>query len=150
SSAPAWASTRWTRWRSWWRWRSSSESASPIPSSAAPRSGASTAWWIWCSPMGRPAVSSLEEVSWAIRTATAVTRLEHVRAVRLTGPGAEGPVDAPPTSRLFLREGQMLHTLMLERSGSILADAFLCLDEEGWTLLWEGPSTEGFLAHLDA
>src|SRR5262249_46632082 len=138
------------QWRSWWRWRSSSGSASPIPSSAARRSGASTPWWIWCLPRGRPPVSSLESASWAIRTATAVTRVEHVRAVRLVGPRAEDTVEAPTTSRLFLREGQMLHTLVLEQRGSILADAFLCLDEEDWILLWEGPSVEELLVHLDA
>ena len=95
-------------------------------------------------------MSSLESASWAIRTATAVTRVEHVRAVRLVGPGAEDTVEALTTSRLFLREGQMLHTLVLEQSGYILADAFLCLDEEAWILLWEGPSVEELLVHLDA
>jgi len=95
-------------------------------------------------------MSSLEAASWAIRTANAVTRLEHVRAVRLAGPGAQDTLDALTTSRLFLREGQMLHTLMLEPGGSILADAFLCLDEEAWIFLWEGPSLEELLVHLEA
>jgi aminomethyltransferase len=84
----------------------------------------------------------------AIRTSCTVTRLEHVHALKLTGPGAVDLLDAAATSRLFVRENQLLQTLLLDASGRPFADAFLGLDEEAWLMLAEGPERSALLEHL--
>jgi aminomethyltransferase len=85
----------------------------------------------------------------AIRTSCAVTRLNHVHALRLSGPGALELLDVATTGRLFARENQMLLTLMLDDRGLPFADAFVALDEDSWILLAEGPSHPDLLAHLE-
>src|SRR5215813_2820343 len=75
--------------------------------------------------------------------------MRHVRAIELAGAGAMELLDRLTTSRLFVREGQMLHTLLLDEKANVFADAFLCLDEEAWLLLCEGPSLDELLRHLE-
>jgi len=65
----------------------------------------------------------------ALRTACAVTKLKHVRALRVSGPGALDLLDAATTSRLFVRENQLLQTLLLDGAGRPFADAFVGLDD---------------------
>jgi aminomethyltransferase len=90
----------------------------------------------------------VNEVS-AIRTSCTVTSLAHVHALKLTGPGALDLLDAATTSRLFVRENQLLQTLMLDAQARIFADAFVGLDEDGWLLFAEGPTHDALLEHLD-
>lgn len=85
----------------------------------------------------------------AMRTASTVTKLGHVHALKLGGPGALDLLDAATTSRLFARENQMLQTLMLNEDGTVFADAFVCLDEDSWVVLAEGPSRAELVAHLE-
>ena len=94
-------------------------------------------------------MSTPEEIMNALRTGVAVTRAKHVHALRLSGPGALDLLDAVTTSRLFARENQMLQTLLLDAAGSPFADAFVCLDEDSWILLAEGPSFDALRAHLE-
>jgi glycine cleavage system aminomethyltransferase T len=84
----------------------------------------------------------------AVRTASAVTRMTHVHALRLQGPGALDLLDALTTSRLFVRENQMVQTLLLDAAGVPFADAFVCLEEDAWVVLAEGPTRESLLAHI--
>ena len=84
----------------------------------------------------------------ALRTAAGVTRLDHVRALRLRGPGAVDLLDALVTSRLFIRENQMLHTLMLDEQAGVFADLFVCQEEESLLVLAEGPTPAGLLARV--
>ncbi len=84
----------------------------------------------------------------ALRTACAVARMDHVHALELTGAGALELLDAATTSRLFVRESQLLQTLMLDEQGLPFADAMVGLDEEAWLLLVEGPSLPALLQHL--
>jgi glycine cleavage system aminomethyltransferase T len=85
----------------------------------------------------------------ALRSSCAVTKLDHVHALRLSGPGAFDLLDAATTNRLFARENQMLVTLLLDARGLPFADAFACLDEDAWILFAEGPAQDALLAHLD-
>lgn len=85
----------------------------------------------------------------ALRTSVAFTRAGHVRALRVSGPGAFELLDAATSSRLFMREGQLLQTLMLCEDGTIFADVYVGQDEESLILLSEGPSTPALLAHLE-
>jgi len=94
-------------------------------------------------------VPELESMLAALRGASAVTRMTHVQAVSLGGPGALDLLDLLTSSRLFAREGQMLQTLLLDDEARIFADAFVCADEDTWVLLAEGPTPAELLAALD-
>lgn len=90
-----------------------------------------------------------EPVIRALRTACAVTKADHVHALKVGGPGALDLLDVATTSRLFARENQMLQTLMLNADGTVFADAFVCLDEDAWLVLAEGPTLRALVAHLE-
>jgi glycine cleavage system aminomethyltransferase T len=90
-----------------------------------------------------------ERMMTALRGGAAVTRVGHVNALRLKGEGVSDLVDALTTSWLFLRENQMLQTLLLDQTAQIFADAFVCLDEDSWILLAEGPSQRALIAQLE-
>src|SRR5580692_8708415 len=76
----------------------------------------------------------------ALRTTGALTRLSHVRALRFSGSGAPDVVDALTTSRVFIRENQMLNTLILDAEARPWADVLVCQDEDSLILLAEGPA----------
>lgn len=90
-----------------------------------------------------------EQTMRALRTACAVTKADHIHALRLSGPNAIDVLDGATTSRLFARENQMLQTLMLNPDGTVFADAFVCLDEDAWIVLAEGPSRAELIAYLE-
>lgn len=94
-------------------------------------------------------MTTAEERMIALRTAAAVTRTAHIHALKLSGPGALDLLDAATTSRLFARENQMLQTLLLDAQGTVFADAFVCLDEDAWILLAEGPTNGALIDHLE-
>ncbi len=94
-------------------------------------------------------MTAVEPMMVAVRTATAVTRMTHVQVLRLSGAGAHALLDAATTSRLFARENQMLQTLLLDAQGFPFADAFVCLEEDAWVLIAEGPTLPALLAHLE-
>ncbi|HUJ27311.1 MAG TPA: glycine cleavage T C-terminal barrel domain-containing protein [Myxococcales bacterium] len=86
----------------------------------------------------------------AMRTAAVATRLPHLRALRLGGPGALDLADALTSSRLFIRENQIIQTLMLDSSARVFADAFVGQDEDSLIVLAEGPTADGLRAHVEA
>jgi glycine cleavage system aminomethyltransferase T len=86
----------------------------------------------------------------ALRHASGWTWSQHVKKIRLTGEGAFDLLDEICPAHLYLREGGMLHTLFLDESGSILADVYVCCEDEDYLLLFE-EKTEGQLwDHLQA
>lgn len=56
---------------------------------------------------------------------------------RLSGPGAYAVADSLCPRELFLRDGQMMHTLLLDESARPLADLYFCADGEDYLLLAE-------------
>jgi aminomethyltransferase len=76
----------------------------------------------------------------AIRMAVALSEADHVAAVRVRGPAAFDALDRLVPARLHLRDGQMLHTLLLHPSGHPVADVYVCCDDEDFFLLAEGLS----------
>jgi glycine cleavage system aminomethyltransferase T len=84
----------------------------------------------------------------ALRGSVAMSRLDHVSHLRLRGTGVYEALDRFCTSALHLRDGQMLHTLLLDEDARCLADAYLCSDDEEFVLLAEGPSSEYLVDHL--
>ncbi len=85
----------------------------------------------------------------AVRTSATVTRMAHVHVLRWSGPGAFDLLDAVTTSRLFARENQILQTLLLDDHGAPFADALVCLEQDTWLMLAEGPTLPALLDHVE-
>jgi glycine cleavage system aminomethyltransferase T len=85
---------------------------------------------------------ALEDEIKAIRHATALSGSEGRSVFRLSGTGAQAAADRLCPRELFLRDGQMLHTLLLNERANPIADAYLCADGEDYLLICEGPGPE--------
>lgn len=82
-------------------------------------------------------MSLADEVN-AVRTGVTLASLTHVARVRVTGPDAHAAIDAVCPRQLFVHEGQMLHTLLFDAEGQILADLYVARDDDGFWLLADG------------
>ncbi len=76
----------------------------------------------------------------AIRTSVALCGSEPLVCLRVAGSDAHAALDAICPKELFIHDGQMLHTLLLDEAGEILADLYVCADDEDFLLLAEGLS----------
>ena len=76
----------------------------------------------------------------ALRMSAAVGRADHVAAVRIAGGGAFAVMNRLSPRELFVRDGQILHTLLLREDARPLADLYVCADDEDFILLAEGLS----------
>jgi len=83
----------------------------------------------------------------ALRHSAGLSRLDHVRPLRLRGDGALDLLDALTSSRLFIRENEMLQTLFLDQEARPFADVLVAQEEDAWLVLAEGPTREALLAH---
>ena len=93
---------------------------------------------------------SLQAEIEALRSASGCSRLAHVAALRLEGPDAFAVLDLVSTRPLFLREGQLCHTLFLREDAGLFADVFVCFGEDAFYVLAEGPSEAELLAYVRA
>jgi glycine cleavage system aminomethyltransferase T len=91
---------------------------------------------------------SLDEDIGAVRTGVTVATGDHVALVRVAGTGAHDLLDRVSPRPLFVRTGQMLHTVLLDPEGTPLADAYLCCDEDDYLVLAEGLSGPVLTAYL--
>jgi glycine cleavage system aminomethyltransferase T len=62
--------------------------------------------------------------------------------LRLAGRDAFAAVEAICPRELFIRDGQMLHTLLLDERAKPVADVYVCADGEDFLLICEGPDAE--------
>jgi len=92
---------------------------------------------------------TLEDQVFALRHSVAMSRLEHVRSVRLTGTRAYEAADRLFTRDLYLRDGQLSQGLLLNEDATIFADCYLGSDDEDFFFLAEGPDSEDLMAHLN-
>jgi len=74
----------------------------------------------------------------AIRTSAAFSVVEHVTSLRISGTGAFAALDRICPRKLFLRDGQMMHTLLLRDDARPLADLYVCADDQDFILFAEG------------
>lgn len=81
---------------------------------------------------------SIEAEMLALRLRCALGDMRHVTSVRVCGPLAFDALDALCPAELYLRDGQMLHTLLLRPDGTPLVDLYVCRDDEDYILLGEG------------
>jgi len=86
----------------------------------------------------------------ALRTSAALGDASHVACVRVAGAGAFATIDRLCPRELFLRDGQLLHTLLLREDGRPLADVYVCADDRAFLLLAEGLSGEALALHVRA
>ena len=84
----------------------------------------------------------------ALRRSAAWTRAGHVTCLRLEGDDAFEVLDRICPAELFLRDGRMLATLLLDEAGRVAADLCLAMDDEDFFLLLEGMSAAGFLEYV--
>ena len=84
----------------------------------------------------------------ALRTSAGVSRHDHVRLLRVTGDGAFDVIDRVTSAQLRVRDGQLLHTLMLTDEGHPMADVYVGRDDEEFFLLAEGPEAVELTAHI--
>jgi len=75
----------------------------------------------------------------AIRSSTAITQEPDLRCLRITGSGAFDALDAVCPCDIFLQDGQMKHTLLLDEKGVPFADVYVCREGENAYLLGYGP-----------
>lgn len=86
----------------------------------------------------------------AVRETVALSRLDHVRCLRVEGAGAFELLDRTCSSELYLRDGQMIQTLLLDDLAHPLADVLLARDDEAFFLLADGPAPEALGEQLAA
>jgi glycine cleavage system aminomethyltransferase T len=83
---------------------------------------------------------AIEQEIRAIRSSVALTELDQVSYLRVSGPDAFDGMDAVCPKELFIRDGQMLHTLLLDEQACVLADAYVGADDADFLLLVDGLS----------
>lgn len=84
----------------------------------------------------------------AIREGVAYSRLDDVSYIRIRGGTAYAALDALFPSALKMRDGQLLHTMLLTDDARPFADAYLCWDDEEFFILAEGPPSAVLAAWL--
>jgi glycine cleavage system T protein (aminomethyltransferase) len=89
-----------------------------------------------------------EEV-YAIRHSVAVCRMDHMRSVRVRGANVYEALDGIVPADLYVRDGQILQSLLLDESGRTFADIYLGCDDEEFLILAEGPTGGELSAHLE-
>lgn len=86
----------------------------------------------------------------AVRTSVTLADGDHVTCVRVAGAGAHALLDRVSPRPLFVRAGQMLHTVLLDDAAKPVADVYLCCDDDGYLVVAEGMSGAAPCAYLQA
>lgn len=73
----------------------------------------------------------------AIRQSAAWTWSSHMVCCRICGESAFDLLDRVCPAELYIRDGQVLHTLLLDQRAAILADIYICRDDEDFLLISE-------------
>lgn len=84
----------------------------------------------------------------ALRRRVALCVSPDVRRVRVQGPAAFDLVDRLSTRDVFVRSGQILHTLFLDAQGCAWADVHIAADDDDFLLFVEGPNPAELLTYL--
>ena len=83
-----------------------------------------------------------------IRTRVAVSDTDHA-CVQLRGPGAHELLDRVSPRPLFVRGGQMLHTVFLDEEAKPVADVYVCCDDDSYCVIAEGLDASATIAYLE-
>jgi glycine cleavage system aminomethyltransferase T len=74
----------------------------------------------------------------AVRTGVAIADGAHLAFARVVGRDAHVLLDRVSPRALFVRSGQMLHTLFLDDAAMPVADVYLCCGDDDYTIVAEG------------
>lgn len=85
----------------------------------------------------------------ALRSAVGISLLEHVVVLRIDGPGAFALLDRLSTAPLYLRDGEIRQTLLLNEAGVPVADASIASDQDGYFLLADGLAEAELLDYVE-
>lgn len=91
---------------------------------------------------------SLNDAVLALRNSVAISRLDHVHFLRVRGAAAYDALDRVCTPDLYVRDGQLLHGLLLDEDAHVFADIYIGCDDEEFFLLAEGPSAPALTDYL--
>ena len=83
----------------------------------------------------------------AVRTSAAFVEASSIVALRVRGPGAFEALDRVVAADLYVRNGHLRHTLVLDPEGHPIADCYVCNDDDEYVLLAHGMTAEA-LAEL--
>lgn len=83
----------------------------------------------------------------ALRKSAALSEMQHVSVIRVFGDDAFDALDELVAADLHVRDGEMLHSLMLHPDGAPAADVYLCADDDEFILLVEGLSATELMTH---
>ena len=85
----------------------------------------------------------------AVRTGVALTDGAHLSFARVIGRDAHVLLDRVSPRALFVRSGQMLHTLLLDDAAIPLADVYLCCGDDDYTIVAEGMTGAELARYLE-
>ncbi len=91
---------------------------------------------------------SLEADVATVRSAVALHDASHLAFARVGGVDAQQLVDRVSPRDLFVRAGQMLHTLLLDDDATPLADTYICCDEDDYLIVADGLDGAALAAYL--
>ena len=85
---------------------------------------------------------------WAVRRSVALTRADHVSALRISGEEAFEALDQQCSADLYLLDGKMCHTFLLDDEAKPVADVYVGRDDEDYLLLSEGLESEAIASRI--
>lgn len=86
----------------------------------------------------------------ALRTSAALAPGDHLACVRVRGAGAHDLVDRVSPRELFVRSGQLVHTVLLDDAALPIADVYLGCDDDDYLAIADGMTGRDLAAHLAA
>jgi len=90
----------------------------------------------------------IEQQIHAIRYSAALTEMDHMSCVRLSGEDAFDLLDHICPAELYLRDTQILHTLFLDERALPVADVYVCRNDEEFILIAEGLTGHGLKDYI--
>jgi glycine cleavage system aminomethyltransferase T len=99
--------------------------------------------------LAHPPAHTLADEVRALRTGAVVGAGDHMACVRVRGAGAHDLLDRVSPRELFVRSGQLLHTVLLDDAALPIADVYIGCDDDDYLVIAEGmtgPAVAGYLA----
>jgi len=84
----------------------------------------------------------------AIRTGVAFSDEPHVVCLRVSGDDAFAVLDRVCAADLFVRDGQVRPTVLLDEKARVFADVYVGQEDESYLLMAEGPTAKHLIDHL--
>jgi glycine cleavage system aminomethyltransferase T len=86
----------------------------------------------------------------ALRTGAVVGAGDHLACVRVRGAGAHDLLDRVSPRELFVRSGQLLHTVLLDDAALPIADVYIGCDDDDYLVIAEGMTGAAVADYLAA